>query len=38
MPGLEIIELEGGHAVNIDAADDFNRAAMAFIAKFNALS
>jgi pimeloyl-ACP methyl ester carboxylesterase len=38
MPGLEIIELEGGHAVNIDAADDFNRAAMAFISKFNALS
>jgi pimeloyl-ACP methyl ester carboxylesterase len=31
IPSLEFIELDGGHAVNIDAADQFNEAVHAFI-------
>ncbi|MBN1665142.1 MAG: alpha/beta hydrolase [Deltaproteobacteria bacterium] len=33
MPHLHIVEFNGGHAVNIDAADDFNGAAKDFIKK-----
>ncbi len=31
IPNLEIRDLEGGHAVNIDAADDFNSAVRDFV-------
>jgi pimeloyl-ACP methyl ester carboxylesterase len=33
MPALEIVDLDGGHAVNVDAADEFNRVVAAFIAR-----
>jgi 2-succinyl-6-hydroxy-2,4-cyclohexadiene-1-carboxylate synthase len=33
MPLLTIADLEGGHAVNIDAAEEFNRIASAFISE-----
>lgn len=31
IPALEFVELDGGHAVNIDAADRFNEALRAFV-------
>jgi len=34
-PYLEFIELEGGHAVNIDAADRFNEAVRKFILRYS---
>jgi pimeloyl-ACP methyl ester carboxylesterase len=33
MPMLEVVGLEGGHAVNIDAADEFNVAVTGFLRK-----
>jgi len=33
MPFLEILDLDGGHAVNIDAAQEFNRAVKDFLSK-----
>jgi len=33
MPFLEIVDLDGGHAVNIDAAQEFNGAVKTFISK-----
>jgi pimeloyl-ACP methyl ester carboxylesterase len=33
MPRIEEVVLEGGHAVNIDAADEFNRAVKMFVEK-----
>lgn len=33
MPLLEIVDLDGGHAVNIDAAEEFNNAAGTFFSK-----
>ncbi|MBV1904501.1 MAG: alpha/beta hydrolase [Pseudomonadales bacterium] len=33
IPGLEVVGLEGGHAVNIDAPDAFNKAIVSFMAK-----
>jgi pimeloyl-ACP methyl ester carboxylesterase len=35
MPLLEIVDLDGGHAVNIDAAEDFNQVMGAFFQKFS---
>jgi len=32
---IELIELEGGHAVNIDAADRFNKAVRTFILRYS---
>lgn len=32
-PSLEVVDLEGGHSVNIEAADGFNRAVTAFFAR-----
>jgi len=34
IPGLESLILEGGHAVNIDAAEEFNAAVRDFFARF----
>jgi pimeloyl-ACP methyl ester carboxylesterase len=34
MPLLEIIDLDGGHAVNIDAAEAFNQAVTAFFLRY----
>jgi len=34
MPHLEVVELPGGHAVNVDAAADFNDAALGFLKRF----
>ena len=34
MPDLEVLVLDGGHAVNIDAAEQFNKATQDFIARF----
>jgi pimeloyl-ACP methyl ester carboxylesterase len=34
MPLLEVVGLDGGHAVNIDAADRFNHAVTAFFARY----
>ena len=34
MPGLELVKLDAGHAVNIQSADDFNAAVSAFFARF----
>jgi hypothetical protein len=31
MPALEVVSLDGGHAVNIDAAAEFNESASRFI-------
>jgi pimeloyl-ACP methyl ester carboxylesterase len=31
LPGLEIVDLEGGHPVNLDCVDDFNAAAADFL-------
>ena len=36
MPLLDIIDLDAGHAVNIDAAEEFNRAVTAFFLKHTA--
>ena len=33
MPGLEIVDLDAGHAVNIEAADAFNAAVVAFLSR-----
>jgi hypothetical protein len=33
MPMLEVVALDGGHAVNIDAAEGFNTAVVAFFGK-----
>jgi pimeloyl-ACP methyl ester carboxylesterase len=33
MPLLDIVDLNAGHAVNIDAADEFNQAVTAFFLK-----
>ncbi len=33
MPGLEIEDLDGGHSVNLDAPREFDRVAVAFIAR-----
>jgi len=33
IPHLEIVQCDGGHAVNVDAADDFNDAVCSFIKK-----
>ena len=35
IPGLEIRDLEGGHAINIDAADAFNSAVRDFLLRFD---
>ncbi len=35
MSHLEIIDLDAGHAVNVDAADAFHTAARPFIQKHN---
>jgi len=32
MPGVRIVDLEGGHSINIEAAEGFDRAVTAFIA------
>ena len=32
-PGLEVIDLEGGHPINLDQPDGFNAAIMAFLAE-----
>jgi len=34
VPGLEMIMVDGGHAVNIDCADEFNAAVRAFVTRF----
>jgi len=34
MPNLEVLIYDGGHAVNIDAAEDFNKAVQNFITRF----
>ena len=34
MPELEVLVLDGGHAVNIDADEQFNKATQEFIARF----
>ena len=34
MPELEVLILDGGHAVNIDAAEEFNKATQEFIKRF----
>jgi len=34
MPELEVLVLDGGHAVNIDAAEQFNKVTQDFIARF----
>ncbi|GAG06974.1 unnamed protein product, partial [marine sediment metagenome] len=34
IPGLESLILEGGHAVNVDAAEEFNAAVKAFFTRF----
>ena len=31
LPALEVVEIDAGHAVNIDGADQFNEAVAAFI-------
>ena len=33
MPGIEVVDLEGGHSVNIDCAERFNEALIAFVRK-----
>ena len=33
MPGLEVVDLDGGHSVNLDAVAGFDRAATEFIAR-----
>jgi pimeloyl-ACP methyl ester carboxylesterase len=33
LPGLEIVDLEGGHPVNLDCAEGFNAAVRAFLSK-----
>ena len=32
LPGLEIVDLDGGHSVNMEAADGFNAAVRDFVA------
>jgi 2-succinyl-6-hydroxy-2,4-cyclohexadiene-1-carboxylate synthase len=32
LPGLEVVDLEGGHPINLDRADGFNAAVAAFLA------
>ncbi|MBI3374930.1 MAG: alpha/beta fold hydrolase [Betaproteobacteria bacterium] len=34
LPTLEIVDLEGGHSVNIEAAKDFNAAAVGFLRRY----
>jgi pimeloyl-ACP methyl ester carboxylesterase len=34
MPQLEVLVLDGGHAVNIDAAEQFNQAVLDFVSRF----
>ena len=34
MPMLDVVDLDGGHAVNINAADEFNAAVTAFFERF----
>ena len=34
MPKLEVLTLDGGHAVNIDAAEQFNQAVRDFVSRF----
>jgi hypothetical protein len=31
MPGVRIVDLEGGHSINIEAAEDFDRAVTEFV-------
>jgi pimeloyl-ACP methyl ester carboxylesterase len=31
IPGIEVVDLDAGHAVNVEAADEFNRAVTSFI-------
>src|SRR4051794_31746619 len=38
MPNLEVVDLDGGHAVNINAATEFNAAVTAFFARFSSSS
>jgi 2-succinyl-6-hydroxy-2,4-cyclohexadiene-1-carboxylate synthase len=33
LPGLEVVDLEGGHPINLDQADAFNAAVAAFLAR-----
>jgi pimeloyl-ACP methyl ester carboxylesterase len=33
LPGLEVVDLEGGHPVNLDCADGFNAAVSAFLGR-----
>ena len=33
IPGVEVVDLDGGHAVNLDRAPDFNAAVTAFVGK-----
>ncbi len=34
MPHLEVVDLDGGHAVNLEAPEEFDRAASAFISRY----
>ena len=34
LPSFEWLMLDGGHAVNLDAPENFNRAAIEFMARF----
>ena len=33
IPGLEVVDLQGGHPVNLDCADGFNAAVADFLAR-----
>ena len=35
-PALEVVDLEGGHSVNIEAAADFNAALLEFLGRIGA--
>jgi 2-succinyl-6-hydroxy-2,4-cyclohexadiene-1-carboxylate synthase len=37
MPNLEVVDLDGGHAVNINAATEFNEAVCSFFGRFGPL-